>query len=118
MPRGAHDNHGLSTTRCPTSSPGTPGPTSATLATTSCPRMVGKVNRLARGLSVLASPKSMNTCLASDPQMPVMRVLAMTHPGRVGRGSSRSTSFIGVRLRPTSNGFEASGASHSSGRIP
>src|ERR1700693_1937193 len=84
MPRGAHDSHGFSTTRWPTSRPGTPGPTSATSATTSWPRMVGNVNRFAKGLSALASPKSMKTCLASDPQIPVILVLAMTHPGRAG----------------------------------
>ena len=118
MPRGAHDNQGLSTTRWPTSRPGTPGPTSATSATTSWPRMVGKVNRFASGLSVLPSPKSMKTCLASEPQIPVIRVLAMTHPGRAGRGSSRSTSFIGVRARPTSRGLESSGADPLLGPYP
>ena len=80
--------------------------------------MVGNVNRFASGLSVLASPKSMNTCLASDPQIPVIRVLAMTHPGRAGRGSSRSTSFMGVRAKPTRSGLDSSGASHLSGRMP
>jgi len=118
MPLGPHDSHGLSTTRWPGCRPPAPGPSSATSATTSWPSTVGKVNRLDRGLSVLPSPKSMNTCLASDPQMPVMRVLAVTHPGRVGRGSSRSVSFMGVRPRPTSSGLDSSGTAHGSGRTP
>src|ERR1700680_3359448 len=80
--------------------------------------MVGKVNKFDSGLSVLPSPKSMKTCLASDPQIPVIRVLAMTHPGGTGRGWSRPTSFMGVRARPKSNGLESSGASHFSGRAP
>ena len=42
MPRGPHESHGLSTTRCPTSSVVTAGPTSTTSATTSCPNTVGK----------------------------------------------------------------------------
>jgi hypothetical protein len=41
IPRGRHESHGLSTTRCPTSSRETPLPTSATSATTSCPNTVG-----------------------------------------------------------------------------
>ena len=86
MPRGPHESHGFSTTRCPTSRPRAPSPSSVTSATTSWPRMVGKVNRLPSGLSELSSPKSMKTCLASDPQIPVIRVLAITHcrPRRMG----------------------------------
>ncbi len=80
--------------------------------------MVGNVNRFPSGLSELSSPKSMKTCFDSEPQMPVNRVLAITHCLREGRGSSISTSFIGVRARPTSRAFDSSGAVHASGFTP
>ncbi len=60
----------------------------------------------------------MKTCLASDPQIPVIRVLAITHCRRDGWGSSISTSFIGVRANPTRRGLDSSGAAHVSGFTP
>ena len=60
----------------------------------------------------------MKTCFDSDPQMPVNRVLAITHCLRDGWGSSISTSFIGVRAKPTRSGFDSSGGAQASGFTP
>ena len=76
MPRGPHESHGLRTTRWPTSSVVTAGPTSTTSATTSCPNTVGNEKYPLTTLSPKSSPKSMKTILASEPQMPVRRVFA------------------------------------------
>ena len=76
------------------------------------------MNKLPSGLSELSSPKSMKTCLDSEPQIPVNRVLAITHCWRDGWGWSSSINFIGVRANPTRSGFDSSGAVHASGLTP
>ncbi len=83
MPRGPHDSHGLSTTRCPISSPRAAGPSATTSATTSWPITWGNEQNAAIALSVSPSPKSSRICLESEPQMPVSR-------GRVTTQSSCS----------------------------
>ena len=100
MPRGPQDSHGFSTTRWPTSSVVTAGPTSTTSATTSCPNTVGKEKYPFSALSPKSSPKSMKTILASEPQIPVKRVLATAQSSLIGVGRSSSCSRIGVRERP------------------
>src|SRR3954463_9174592 len=71
MPRGAHDNHGFSTTRCPTSKPDADGPSDATSATTSSPIPWGNEQKPNIALSAPPSPKSSRICFESEPQMPV-----------------------------------------------
>ena len=78
MPRGPHDSHGLSTTRCPTSSPRALGPSATTSATTSWPMTWGNEQNAAMALSTSSSPKSIRICLESDPQMPVSRGRVIT----------------------------------------
>ena len=70
-PRGTHDNQGFSTTRSPTATPSAAGPSATTSATTSWPGTWGIDEKSRIGLSAPPSPQSMNTCLASEPQMPV-----------------------------------------------
>ena len=70
MPRGAQVSQGLSTTRCPTSSPRASGPRATTSATTSWPGTWGSEEKAAMGLSMSPVLKSPSTSLASDPQMP------------------------------------------------
>ncbi len=60
----------------------------------------------------------MKTCLASDPQIPVIRVLAMTQLSLGGVGASRSTNRIGTLARPARSRLDLSVGSHSSGFTP
>ena len=108
MPRGAQDSQGLRTTRWPGSRPRARGPTSATVPTTSCPSTWGKEMKAVMQLSP-ASPSSapMKTCLASEPQMPVMRVSTTTQSGPNSPGSSTSLRAMGVRARACCMGFGA-----------
>ena len=118
MPRGPHESQGFRTTRWPTSMVVTAGPTSTTSATTSCPKTVGKVKYPFSALSPKSSPKSMKTILASEPQMPVRRVLATHQSSRNGVGWSSSSSRIGVRDSPTMRLLEPSGGVQRSPRTP
>ena len=118
MPRGPHDSQGLRTTRWPTSIVVTAGPTSTTSATTSCPNTVGNEKYPLRALSPKSSPKSMKTILASDPQMPVRRVLTTAQSSRTIRGCSSSFMTMGTRESPTISSFDASGGVQGSGRTP
>ena len=90
MPRGAQVNHGLSTTRWPTSSPRASGPRATTSATTSCPGTCGSEEKAAMGLSMSPVLKSPSTSLASDPQMPERMGRVTTQSGRTSRASSMS----------------------------
>ncbi len=60
----------------------------------------------------------MNTCLESEPQMPVRRGLVTTQSGRKNPGSSISTSFIGVWARLRSRRLSVSGTGTDSGFTP
>ena len=95
-PRGSHESHGLSTTRSPTSKPSASGPSATTSATTSCPSTCGNDVKSTIGLSRPTSPQSMNTCFASEPQMPVSSGRVTTQSGSRNPGSSRSTRSIGA----------------------
>ena len=117
-PRGTHDSHGLRTTRSPISTPSASGPSATTSATTSCPSTCGNDWKSYIGLSRFISPKSMNTCLASDPQIPVRRGFVITQSGRRKRGSGTSTRSISVCERPTSNALSVSGDLVSGGWMP
>ena len=86
MPRGPQESHGFRTTRWPTWRVVTAGPTSTTSATTSWPNTVGKEKYPFSALSPKSSPKSMKTILASEPQIPVRRVLATAQSSRIGVG--------------------------------
>ena len=99
MPRGPQDSHGLSTTRCPTSSPRAFGPSATTSATTSWPMTCGKEQKAAIALSASSSPKSIRICLESDPQMPVSRGRVITQSSCSSCGSGTSRSAVGVRAR-------------------
>ena len=111
IPRGPHDSHGLSTTRSPTSRPSASGPIATTSATTSWPSTCGMEKKLFIGLSrPMSSPQSMNTCLASEPQMPVIRGLVTTQSGPRNGGSSMSTSLIGVWASPRNSALSSSGS--------
>ena len=90
MPRGAQVNQGLSTTRCPTSSPRASGPSATTSATTSCPGTWGREEKAAIGLSMSPVLKSPSTSLASEPQMPERMGRVITQSGRTRRASSIS----------------------------
>ena len=118
MPRGPQESQGFRTTRWPTSSVVTAGPTSTTSATTSCPNTVGKEKYPFSALSPKSSPKSMKTILASEPQMPVSRVLATHQSSRSGVGRSSSSRRIGVRESPTMREFDSSGGVQRSPRTP
>src|SRR5580698_5183050 len=118
IPRGAHESQGFSTTRWPTSSVVTAGPTSTTSATTSWPNTVGKLKYPLRALSPKSSPKSMKTILASDPQIPVSRVLATAQSSRIGVGFSSSSSRMGVLDNPTRRWLDSSGGVQRSGLTP
>ena len=119
MPRGPQESQGFRTTRWPTSRVVTAGPTSTTSATTSCPKTVGKVkNPFSAPSSPKSSPKSMKTILASEPQMPVSRVLATHQSSRRSVGRSSSWSRIGVRDSPRMRLLEPSGGVQRSPRTP
>ena len=118
MPRGPQDSQGLRTTRWPTSSVVTAGPTSTTSATTSWPNTVGKEKYPFSALSPKSSPKSMKTILASDPQMPVRRVFTTAQSSRTRPGRSSSFMTIGTRESPTMRSFDSSGGVQGSGRTP
>ena len=60
----------------------------------------------------------MNTCLASEPQMPVRRGLVTTQSGSKNPGSSMSTSRIGVCARLRSRWLSVSGTGCGSGLTP
>ncbi len=91
MPRGAHESQGLSTTRSPTARP---------VAYRAQLHHVGhhlvaehlrerrEVDHRVMGIdeSPMVLPQSMNTCLASEPQMPVRRGLISTQSGRGSLG--------------------------------
>src|SRR5581483_11948555 len=101
MPRGAHDSHGLSTTRWPTCRRVTSVPTADTSPMTSWPSTCGNEMSAVIALSVGSpSPKSMRICLVSDPQMPVMRVRTTAQSGANGCRSSTSSRASG---RPPSS---------------
>src|SRR5215207_6197848 len=118
-PRGRHDSHGFSTTRSPTSRPSASGPSATTSATTSCPSTCGSEKKPFIGLSGVATfTQSMNTCLASEPQMPVSRGRVTTQSGRRNSGSGRSTRRIGVSANPRSRWLSSSGSGCGSGATP
>ncbi len=120
IPRGAHDSHGLSTTRWPTSTPPASGPSAVTSATTSCPSTWGNEQNPLMALS-LSPPKSSSTCFASEPQMPVNRGRTTTQSGRSGRASGRSRRAQGVAARLRTSGEAPSappGGSQGSGSVP
>jgi len=73
MPRGPHDSHGLSTTRCPTSIPRAFGPTGDHVGHHLVAHDLGEGTECGHGIVGVASPKSIRICLESDPQMPVSR---------------------------------------------
>ena len=56
----------------------------------------------------------MKTILASDPQIPVRRVLATAQSSRTSAGRSSSRSTIGVRDSPTNSWFDSSGGAQRS----
>ena len=64
------------------------------------------------------SPQSMNTCLESEPQIPVSRGRVTTQSGRKKPGSSMSTSFIGVCARLRRRRLSVSGTGTDSGFTP
>src|SRR5262249_31292033 len=118
-PRGRHESQGFSTTRSPTSRPSASGPSATTSATTSCPSTCGSEKNPFIGLSGVATfTQSMNTCLASDPQMPVRRGRVTTQSGRRKPGSGRSSRRIGVCARPRSRWLSSSGSGCGSGATP
>ena len=118
MPRGPQESHGFRTTRWPTSRVVTAGPTSTTSATTSCPKTVGKVKNPFSAPSPKSSPKSMKTILASEPQMPVSRVLATHQSSRSNFGRSSSSRRIGVLDSPRMRLLDSSGGVQRSPRTP
>src|ERR1700730_8516040 len=70
-------------------------------------------------MSDASPPKSISTCLVSDPQMPVIRVCNTTQSGPMSCGSGISCSAIGVAARFFSSGFaSAGGAGTTSGATP
>src|SRR6266516_6962272 len=60
----------------------------------------------------------MNTCLASEPQIPVSRGRVTTQSGAGGDGSSTSTSFIGVVARARRRWLSGPGSGWGSPRTP
>ena len=70
------------------------------------------------GLSMFISPKSMNTCLESDPQTPVSSGFVITQSGRRNPGSGISTRSIGVRASAATSGLSVSGCGTRGGWIP
>ena len=117
-PRGTHDSHGFNTTRSPISTPSASGPSATTSATTSCPSTCGIDEKSRMGLSMFISPKSMNTCLESDPQTPVSSGFVITQSGRRKSGSGISTRSIGVRASAATSGLSVSGCGTRGGWIP
>ena len=109
MPRGAHDSHGFSTTRWPTSKPSASGPSSATSATTSWPITCGNEQSPLMALSLSPSPKSRRICFESEPQMPVSSGRVTNQSGRSGRASGISCSATGVTARFCCSGGASGG---------
>lgn len=85
IPRGTQPSHGFSTTRAPVSS---------RWATASWPRMWGKLISAVSGFDRLPWR---NTCLESDPQIPVTAVRHVTQSGPGGSGSGASSRRTGAK---------------------
>src|SRR5207248_8370895 len=66
--------------------------------------------RAGMALSIASSAFSMNTCLESEPQIPVSRDRSTTQSGPMGLGSSSSTRSMGVPARPFRRAFSPSPA--------
>ena len=119
MPRGAQLSHGLSSTRCPTSTPSASGPRATTSATTSWPGTWGSEEKAAIGLSMSPSWKSPSTSLASEPHTPERRGRVTTQSAWMGRASSTSWSPNGSEARYSSSSSVGTGrTSPLSGRAP
>lgn len=90
------------------------------MPTTSCPSTWGKEISAVIELSEASPPSvSMKTCLASEPQMPVILVSSTTQSGPRGRGSSMSVMAMGVSASALTNRLaSAAGADCGSGRTP
>src|SRR4051812_10905020 len=78
------------------------------VATTSWPSTWGNEMNAVIGLSSAPS-KSMRTCLVSEPQMPVMRLVSTAQSSPMRRGSSMSWRNIGVYARWRSRRGASSG---------
>ncbi len=103
MPRGPHESQHCSRTRWPTARSSTAGPTSTTSATTSWPSTCGnEMNAVIEKSDASPSPMSMNTCLVSEPQMPVSRLRSTTQSSPSNVGSGTSCNAIGVVASPCS----------------
>jgi len=83
------------------------------------PEHCGSEKKPFMGLSGVATfTQSMNTCLASDPQIAGEPGAVTTQSGRRNSGSGRSTRRIGVCARPRSRWLSSAGSGCGSGATP